>query len=31
MRLGAEPACRFDVIALGAAGPRWLRGAFETS
>lgn len=31
MRLGREPACRFDVVALGEGAPLWLRGAFETA
>jgi putative endonuclease len=31
MRLGREPRCRFDVITVEAAGPAWLRGAFETT
>lgn len=30
-RLGAEPPCRFDVVALGDGPPLWLRGAFETA
>jgi putative endonuclease len=31
-RLGAEPACRFDVITLQGrpATPSWIRGAFDT-
>ena len=31
MRLGREPKCRFDVIALSEGEPVWLRGAFETT
>ncbi len=32
-RLGAEPACRFDVLTLDGAGaePAWIRGAFEAA
>jgi putative endonuclease len=31
LRLGAEPACRFDVLTLQGpeAKPQWIRGAFE--
>ncbi len=29
MRLGREPACRFDVVALEEGPPAWLRGAFD--
>jgi putative endonuclease len=28
-RLGREPRCRFDVVALDGGEPRWLRAAFE--
>jgi putative endonuclease len=31
MRLGREPACRFDVVTLEGALPAWLRGAFDAS
>ncbi len=31
MRYPREPACRFDVVALGGEKPHWLRGAFEVS
>ena len=31
MRLGKEPPCRFDVVALDGGEPQWLRGAFDTS
>ncbi len=32
-RLGAEPACRFDVLTLDGDGaePAWIRGAFEAA
>lgn len=32
-RTGAEPACRFDVLAWegGSANPAWIRGAFEAT
>lgn len=32
-RTGAEPACRFDVIAWegSASAPAWIRGAFDAS
>jgi putative endonuclease len=26
---GAAPACRFDVVAFDAQGPRWIRDAFR--
>ena len=29
MRLGREPACRFDVVSLECDAPTWIRGAFE--
>jgi putative endonuclease len=29
MRLRRVPACRFDVVCMGAAEPLWIRGAFE--
>jgi putative endonuclease len=29
MRLGHEPACRFDVVSLEGDAPTWIRGAFE--
>ena len=29
MRLGREPACRFDVVSLERDDPTWIRGAFE--
>jgi putative endonuclease len=29
MRLGREPACRFDVVSLEGDEPTWIRGAFE--
>jgi len=28
-RLRQEPPCRFDVITLDGAAPKWMRGAFE--
>jgi putative endonuclease len=31
MRLGREPACRFDVVSLECDAPTWIRGAFEAS
>jgi putative endonuclease len=31
MRLRDPPPCRFDVVALEDAEPRWLRGAFEAA
>ena len=31
MRFPRVPPCRFDVVVLQGAGPRWLRGAFEAS
>jgi len=29
MRLGREPACRFDVVSLEGDEPTWIRGAFD--
>ena len=29
MRLGHEPACRFDVVSLEGDEPTWIRGAFD--
>ena len=29
MRLGREPACRFDVVSLECDAPTWIRSAFE--
>ncbi len=31
MRLGREPACRFDVVSLEDDEAAWLRGAFEAA
>lgn len=31
MRLGAEPACRFDVVSVEPSGLEWLQGAFDAS
>jgi putative endonuclease len=31
LRLGREPRCRFDVVALDAGEPQWLRGAFDAA
>lgn len=31
MRLGREPVCRFDVVALDEGETQWIRGAFETA
>jgi putative endonuclease len=31
MRLGHEPACRFDVVSLERDETRWIRGAFEAA
>ena len=31
MRFTRVPPCRFDVVALDAGDPRWIRGAFEAS
>ena len=31
MRLGREPACRFDVVSLENDAPTWIRGAFEVA
>ncbi len=28
-RLGAEPPCRFDVVALEEGAPQWIRAAFD--
>lgn len=29
MRLGREPACRFDVVSLECDAPTWIRAAFD--
>ncbi|TXH91277.1 MAG: YraN family protein [Rhodoferax sp.] len=29
MRLGREPACRFDVVTVQPAGLEWIQGAFD--
>ncbi len=29
MRLGFEPACRFDVVTVQPSGLEWLKGAFD--
>jgi putative endonuclease len=29
MRLGREPACRFDVVTVQPSGLEWLQGAFD--
>lgn len=31
MRLGQEPACRFDVVTVQPSGLEWLQGAFDAS
>ena len=31
MRLGHEPACRFDVVAVQPDGTEWIQGAFDAS
>lgn len=31
MRLGQEPACRFDVVTVQPSGLEWLKGAFDAS
>ena len=31
MRLGREPACRFDVVSLERDEPTWIRAAFEVA
>jgi putative endonuclease len=30
-RLGAQPPCRFDVVAFEGNSPRWLRAAFDAA
>jgi putative endonuclease len=30
-RLGAQPPCRFDVVAFEGHSPRWLRAAFDVA
>jgi putative endonuclease len=30
-RLGREPRCRFDVVAVERGEPQWLRGAFDAA